>query len=204
MLRVAGPLLILVAMLFVGGWGSGLGAQSGGDSAAAAPACTTTGLGTSGTTVAGAAASPTAGTPAPAMGLPSLDAFRVTVSPGAIVTSPPRPSGGQRSVYVQAGGPATFAFDGSATVVRPVGDPSTLPVNGGCVEIGPLSGIIIPPATGYELRNGGQEPLVLLWITADGLGVATSDDPVFDVPGVSITPLVPAGGDAVPSATPAA
>ncbi len=313
MLRVTGPLVMLVAMLLAGGWEPHFGTQADGASAASAPTCSTAGLRASGTTgdapvstlslsgtsldradvvvveavdlafdpceitipantpitltlrnegaaihrfvidalgidertlpgetttvvvsapagvyefysdvpghrqagmvgrltvvtgepVAIATGSLAAGTPYPATGMPSLGAFRVTLAPGASVASRRGTSRGQRSVYVQTGGPATFALDGPATVLRPAGNPSTLPANGGVVELGPLAGIVIPPTTGYELRNDGQEPLVMLWVTVGTPEAAASGEPVFEAPGVLILQLVPIELSEAPVATPA-
>ncbi len=61
-----------------------------------------------------------------------------------------------------------FTLDGPAALILPGagGLANVLPASGGRVEFGPLAGLTIPGATGYQIRNGGREPLVLLVTTS--------------------------------------
>ena len=141
------------------------------------------------------------GTETPAAGMPpsasaerslasagaSLAAAWVTLAPGSDVTVPPGAGAGQTVVFVESGGPAAFALDGPATTILPSGGPRSFPPSGGLAMIGPLAGIVIPQTTGYALRNGGSEPLVLLWMAS----------PAPEGPGVTVEPLVPAGASAL-------
>jgi quercetin dioxygenase-like cupin family protein len=106
---------------------------------------------------------------APAETLPSAPAevvlLRITIQPGAAVPAPNDP--GASFTYVESG-TATVRLEAAVGIGRaaqfdtPEEDPFERVAAGTEFPVGPGDAFVIPPLTEGELRNDGQEPVVLL------------------------------------------